>query len=222
MNRLDIINNLIIKNNYKSYLEIGIRGGECFLGINCENKVGVDPDPASLSLLKTGAITIHETSDYFFETTIKHIKRPYTIIDDNGTHVIDIPLKFDIVFIDGLHHADQVEKDIENALAVLNEGGTIICHDMLPAHEFGTLIPMRPDHNEWWGNVYLTWIKLRQTRPDLEMIVCDTDHGTSLIRKGSQEVIKIDLPITFDNYMQNRKEWMNVLSADSFKQKYLD
>ena len=51
--------------------------------------------------------------------------------------------KFDIVFIDGLHHSEQVYKDILNSLNILNEDGTIICHDMNPTEEFRQIVPRK-------------------------------------------------------------------------------
>lgn len=143
-----------------------------------------------------------------------------------GEEVGQTPMRWDIIFLDGLHHADQVERDIENSLKCLNPGGTIVCHDMLPMHEFGTIIPMRPDHNEWWGDVYKTWIKLRQTRSDLEMNVVDCDHGCGIIRKGSQQLLTLativpGTEITYQDFDRNRKEWMNVISVEEFRQRYL-
>ena len=42
--RVSIINNIIEKNNFKNYLEIGVRDtSECFDLINCESKDSVDP-----------------------------------------------------------------------------------------------------------------------------------------------------------------------------------
>lgn len=43
--------------------------------------------------------------------------------------------KFDLVFIDGLHHSDQVLKDINNSLSFLEPNGVIMCHDILPSSE---------------------------------------------------------------------------------------
>ena len=39
--------------------------------------------------------------------------------------------KFDIIFIDGLHHYEQVKKDIFNSLEILNSNGIILMHDCL-------------------------------------------------------------------------------------------
>ena len=43
--RKSIINHLIEKNNFKSYLEISVYEGQNFKNINVKFKVGVDPKP---------------------------------------------------------------------------------------------------------------------------------------------------------------------------------
>lgn len=101
-NRTDLINALIARNGYKSYLEIGCRGDDCFNVITIDYKVGVDPESGG---------TLRMTSDEFFAQNTVH---------------------FDIIFIDGLHIYEQVLRDILNAVQILNEGGTIIMHDCLP------------------------------------------------------------------------------------------
>ena len=91
MNRVSIINSLIEKNNYKTYLEIGVRNpDDCLNHINCELKHGVDPGVEG-----NYPVTFNMTSDEFFEIN----KSTY-----------------DIIFIDGLHIDEQVERDIINGL----------------------------------------------------------------------------------------------------------
>ena len=59
MKRTDIINHLIQKNNYKTYLEIGVRDPSGNLDlIKVEHKDGVDP---------SGKCNFPITSDKFFE-----------------------------------------------------------------------------------------------------------------------------------------------------------
>jgi hypothetical protein len=195
MNRIQIIQGLIDKNNYKSYLEIGVREGACFNAIKCNIKVGVDPDTGS-------AATKFMTSDDYFAS-------------------IPWDAKFDIVFIDGLHHADQVEVDIINSLAHLNERGTIVMHDCLPTSEFMQLIPMRPDHNEWTGDTWKAFVKLRATKTNLTMHVVDTDWGCGIIRPGEQVCIHLDREPEYQDFVKNKTHWMNMISIGGFKQLYL-
>lgn len=190
MNRIEIINSLIKKNNYKNYLEIGVQAGHCFRAIECENKIGVDPDKAS-------AATIHKTSDEFFKKNKK---------------------EFDIIFIDGLHHSEQVEKDILNALDCLSEGGTIVMHDCLPTSKRMQEIPLQ-EQNEWTGDTWKAFLKLRE-REDLEMNVINSDWGCGIIRKGKQLPFAVLNP-TYEGFVLNKNSWMNVISVDQFKEKYL-
>lgn len=107
--RKELINFFIQKFGYKSYLEIGVKSPtKTFNHIQCENKVGVDPN---------GCTTYKMTSDKFFE-----------MIDDSTT--------WDIIFIDGYHEKSQVLKDIYNSLRHLSPNGTIVCHDVNPREEW--------------------------------------------------------------------------------------
>lgn len=201
MNRISIIQSLIDKNKYTRYLEIGVRDGSCFNAIKCEHKEGVDPDP-------TSAATFFDTSDNFFKNTIQ---------------------MFDIIFIDGLHESPQVIKDIANALKHLTDGGTIVMHDCLPTSEFMQLIPMRPDHNEWTGDVWKAYLYYRHIS-GLEMCVVDCDWGCGIIRRGEQqnrlpkqlmnEVFNKD-DLQYKDFVLNKQQWMNVISPEEFKKRYL-
>ena len=192
MNRIEIINGLIKKNNYKNYLELGVQAGHCFRAIECENKTGVDPDKGS-------AATIHKLSDEFF--------------NDNKE-------KFDIIFIDGLHHAEQVEKDILNSLACLSEGGTIVMHDCLPTSKRMQEIPLQ-EQNEWTGDTWRAYLTYRRIMPELSMCVVDCDWGCGIITKGSQEPLLLAYNPTYEDFQANKKYWMNIITPEQFKKKYL-
>ncbi len=49
MQRWDIINHFIEKNNYKKYLEIGYYKGWSFDKVICDEKTAVDPTPSKTS-----------------------------------------------------------------------------------------------------------------------------------------------------------------------------
>ena len=109
--RFEIINKIIQKKGFKSYLEIGCQSDVNFSKINIDNKIGVDPQSGG---------THRMTSDKFF-------------LENRST--------FDLIFIDGLHIHEQVLKDIDNSLNFLNEGGVILLHDCLPAKIWHQTIP---------------------------------------------------------------------------------
>lgn len=197
MTRIEIIQTYINKYGYKNFLEIGVQAGHCFRSIVCENKTGVDPDPSS-------AANVQLTSDEFFEITISHNK------------------KFDCIFIDGLHHAEQVYRDIMNSLNCLADGGTILMHDCKPTTEFMQLIPLTTQ-NEWTGDTWKAYVKLRQEREDLETFCIDSDWGVSVIRKladgcyNNKLVIPAGVELTYQNFVTQHPQWLNLVSVDGFK-----
>lgn len=192
MHRWDIVNFLIRSNDYKSYLEIGVREGDSFKRVDCDKKVGVDPTPGRY-------ITYTMTSDEFFLYRNQE--------------------KYDIIFIDGLHESGQVHRDIDNALNCLSEGGSIVCHDMNPTDEDMQIIP-RGDRKIWTGDSWKAWVMLRQNRDDLTMRVVDTDHGCGVIQRGDQKLLDVDEKLTYKNLEANRKEWLNLISVDEFLKIY--
>lgn len=181
MNRLDIIQTIIDKMDAKKYLEIGVQSGYVLDNLRCQDKVGVDPNPNTRA-------TLFLTSDEFFAQNQE---------------------VFDVVFIDGLHHSDQVLRDIENALKFLNPNGYIVCHDMDPENEITQRVPQETD--AWTGDCWKAWVTLRSKRSDLSMFVLDTDYGCGIIRFGSQECINIDCPLNWDNLVKNRQLWLNLI-----------
>jgi len=186
----DLINFLIKKYNYRTYLEIGVDDkSQNFNKIRAEEKIGVDPNPS------THADFIM-TSDDFFSQNKKN---------------------FDIIFVDGLHHADTAYRDIINSLKSLNPKGTIVCHDMNPLNELSQKIPRETD--KWNGDVWKAWVKLRSERSDLEMYVIDMDHGCGIIRQGEQKTILLDRELTYDFFDAKRAELLNLVSVEKALQK---
>lgn len=199
MTRIEIINSLIKKNNYQSYLEIGVntpaQPGWSHDSIQIPTKHGVDPAPE-----------VHATfpvpSDEFFE---KHVSQ-----------------KYDIIFVDGLHIFDQAYRDIVNSLKWLNDKGTIVVHDCNPTTEI-TQRPIRAS-DVWHGDVWKAILKLRTEYKDAEINTVDADEGCSIIRAGSQALFPIDPNVdmyTYEFFDQHRNEILHLISPEEFTQKYL-
>lgn len=153
MDRIDVINNLIKNNKYKRYLEIGVQHGESFDHVKCNYKVGVDPDTKSKA-------THIMTSDQYFNQNKE---------------------KFDIIFIDGLHHCKQVYEDFLNAMYHLNENGAIVFHDLLPTSYNMQKVPRIA--RQWTGDCWKAFIRIRTA----DNIVCecyDFDYGVGVAKKG--------------------------------------
>ena len=188
MKRTEIIQSLINTINAKSYLEIGVGSGDNFNKINCPYKVCVEPYP-------TVPVTHTMSSDDFFEKNNEF---------------------FDLIFIDGLHESNQVYRDITNSLNILNKQGYIICHDINPYSELIQKYPQETP-GEWTGDCWKAWVKYRVERSDLTMYVIDSDYGCGVIRRGSQNTIKMPDELTWDTLEKNRNYLLNLISVDKFK-----
>ena len=191
--RTDIINHLIKRYGYKSYLEIGVQNPNSnFAKTIIEHKTGVDPDIRSVAPY----VLIMTSDDYFAQNREK-----------------PTPDTYDIIFIDGLHEAQQAYKDIVNAVAILNEGGTIVMHDCNPATEAMTVIP-RGDAKEWTGDVWMAFVQYRQSNENYYMFVVNTDYGVGIIRKAKVPAFRVDMPLTYLNLVAYRKVWLNLIEPE--------
>ena len=192
LKRYDVINLLIKNFNFESYLEIGVFNGENFVKVECENKTSVDPE-------QFGYTTHQMTSDQYFDQLSEDIK-------------------FDIIFIDGLHLWEQCYKDINNSLKHLSPNGVIICHDMNPIEE---MYQSRVKNSFIWnGDVWKAFVKLRSERNDLfTCMLEDCDYGLGIITWGNQETIKLDKSmeeLLYCDFIENKPYLMNTTTIKDF------
>lgn len=190
--RTELLNRLIERRGYRRYLEIGTYDGRNIHAIRAPEKIGVDPDA------KAGGVTHRMTSDAFFAGLAPEAT-------------------FDLIFVDGLHTAEQVALDIDNALAHLAPGGAIVCHDMQPETEWEQRdLPGGYDgEGMWLGTCWRAWARLRMERPDLFMRVVDVDCGCGVIERGWQACYP-KTPISWPLYVHDRRRLLNVVSARDF------
>ncbi len=198
MFRFDIINTLIKKYDYQYYLEIGVEGGEAFSNVDCLVKHGVDP---------------------------YSINANFRIPSDEFFAMINDEVLYDIIFVDGLHLEEQAQRDIENALLHLREGGVIVVHDCNPPTEWHqrSYEEFQQHYSQWNGTTWRGFVNLRATRPDLEMCVIDTDWGCGIVRQDGEGQDVIDLPenYSYADFEAHRKEWLNLISEQEFLETWL-
>ncbi len=149
-NRIALVNLLVKKPKNSSYLEIGCATNSLFDSIPLKNKIGVDPASGG---------TIRKTSDEFFKNN---------------------KLKFDVIFIDGLHTYEQVRRDIINSMKFLNKGGFICIHDMLPRNWVESH-PANITTGPWLGDVWKVAFELIETN-HIEFKILKIDYGIGVIK----------------------------------------
>lgn len=207
--RTEVINFLLgLKNHNTNYLEIGVRfPEENFDKIKSKVKYGVDPGYEN----EINPVDFKLTSDDFFEQ-IKLGK------------ILNTNLRFDVIFLDGLHLANQVEKDINNALEFLKSDGFIVLHDCNPPTIFHTIehhnYKLSPAKGLWNGTTWKAFVKLRQN-PKLFSCCIDSDWGIGVVSKS----INLGEPTTVKNpyfefyvFDKNRKESLNLINFEKLIQ----
>lgn len=176
--RFQLLNAIIEKRGVKSYLEIGCCADDCFKKVHCAQRVGVDPNSGG---------TLRMTSDQFFAVNVQ---------------------KFDLIFIDGLHEAWQVDQDIINALNCLRPNGVIVMHDCNPLFDIRSLVPRASE--TWNGDVWKSFVRAR-SRLDLDCAVGRFDHGCGVIvpRQNSAPIDPVPLnELVWDNLCKHRTHWL--------------
>ena len=182
-NRIEIVQNIINQKKYTSYLEIGTFKDELFAEVKCNKKIGVDPVSGG---------NIRKTSDNFF---------------------LENKEKFDLIFIDGLHHYEQVKKDIANSLDFLNDGGIILMHDCMPRDYYYQAVPRC--QYEWNGDTWKAFLEFR-SKQNVDSYCCYADQGIGVILKR-KNTNKLELDIknykkfSFNDYVENYQKYLNLI-----------
>lgn len=189
MNRTTIIQNLIDTYELTSYLEIGIKNGDNYKQIKCKHKVGVDPEFSPL----LGVIKM--TSDEFFE--------------------LNPIASFSLVFIDGLHHSDQVERDIINSIKT--GARFIVVHDCNPTTKLTQIVPRLT--KEWYGDVWRAFVGFKMIADEytdgFNIKTYDVDCGVgvieTLIDMTDIKWTGFSTKIPYSEFDLNRKELLNLI-----------
>ena len=187
--RDQIIQETINRKKYKSYLEIGCDQDQVFSKIKIEKKIGVDPISGG---------TIRDTSDNFFKKN---------------------NIKFDILFIDGLHEYDQVKKDINNSLSFLDDNGVIFLHDCMPGGFIYQAVPR--SRGVWNGDVWKNIVETR-TKIEIDTYVIHADQGVGVIlKRPNRKLLKLKInnfkKLKYKDFFYNYREYLNVVYQEDLK-----
>lgn len=202
--RVEVINYLIQRFSLNSYLEIGVcNPDDCFNKIRCEVKLGVDPGVEFVA----NPVDYKMTSDQFFSEL------------DSSKLDLDPETKWDLIFIDGLHLANQVLRDIQNSIKHLEQSGFIVIHDCNPPTQFHARENYQVDgqYYPWNGTVWKVIYYLRTHRPDLDICVLDIDWGVGVLRVKDSKIIELDNPFfEWSIFSENKKKHLNLISPSDF------
>lgn len=176
------INKAISKYKNCKYLEIGCSSQDLFnsIPLKLSNKYGVDP-------ILGGNYKM--TSDLFFK------KNP------------PLKIKFDVIFIDGLHHYLQCKRDTQNSINSLKKNGIIFIHDLLPKNKFEEAIPRKV--GAWTGDVWKVAVELFNSK-NCDFRIINSDQGIGILKINDDFKYK-DMPellnLKFNDFLRYYKNF---------------
>lgn len=158
MTRTDIINELLtLFPEPRTYLEVGSSNGVNFDAVRASVKHDIEPKPDGRT--PTWAMTSDEA---------------FKAIPRNPGH-----FPYDVVFVDGLHHCEQVAMDVCNACRVLAPDGFIVIHDCLPKAESDQVRDYPGGFVNWTGDVWKFQAWLVATFRNV--VTVDEDWGCRIV-----------------------------------------
>lgn len=176
-----------------TYLEIGVQHGWSLQLAGPEtHAIGVDPNP-QLTVDVHGATIVAETSDAFFA------RRPY---DGQG---------IDFAFIDGMHLYEYALRDFVGVENLAHPGTVVVFDDVLPRNQDEAARLQCP--GDWTGDVWRLEPILRMWRPDLRIMLVDTqptgvmvvyrlDPASAVLADGYDDIVAAhpltDIPVPDD------------------------
>ncbi len=207
MNHTEVLNALIEKHKYESYLEIGVQNPHNnFNKIKCAKKVGVDPE-SNFEGSEYDGVFFQLTSNEYFRKTL------------NSKFNHDVR-QFDLIFIDGLHHWEQALIDFLYSLQALRGyNGTIVMHDALPKTEIMQRVPR--ESSEWTGDVWKAIACITNIIGEHHKIyfqdqyVIDDDYGIAVF----ENIINTKfLEVNYEESFSWYKETINVIPPSKFQE----
>ena len=148
-----------------TYLEVGVFRGTTLEAIHVPFRVGVDPAPQfDVDSLPSGLVFFSGDSDTYFDQ-------------------LDARVKFDLVYLDGLHEWKQTLRDLAHSLEHTQAYSLILVDDVQPVDALSSMPDMDTSllaqrnqgvtTEEWQGDVYKVLVYLQLFVPGLRFLVLD-------------------------------------------------
>ncbi len=178
-----------------TYLEIGVNEGETFHALRAARKVAVDPGfafPAEAREPGPGTEYHEVSSDAYFDLAGRR------------------GVRFDVVYLDGLHTFDHTLRDLLNAVLLLKDRGVIVVDDVIP-NSFDASLPdldqvfalrrqaQGADVNwamdgSWMGDVYKIPFFVDAFMQQLSYATVQENHGQTVIWRRARPAGSLSAP----------------------------
>ena len=170
----DLFAEIHAKHQPRVYLEIGVATGKSLaLARTGTRALGIDPALAA------------QGSQFYYSP--ENLPQRYGMTSDDFFATVDVSKEmgqpcFDVAFIDGLHHFDQVLRDFINLERFADKDSVILIHDCLP---IAPQVATRERSTAFWtGDVWKIIPCLKAVRPELEIVTLPAaPAGLALVRR---------------------------------------
>jgi hypothetical protein len=182
--RHQLLNTLIDRYSYTSYLELGCHINATFEKIDLADKTGVDNQRGGNIRLSTSE---------FFSSCYR---------------------RYDLIFVDACHKLESVEHDIEKAVKHVKKDGCVVVHDCLPKHESEQLperVENKKWLGEAWKAI--TKIRQRHDL-DTVVVDADCGMAVIFKRQNTDRLTEIPDDLTWAVYAEHRDELLRVIKID--------
>lgn len=183
MLRHELINKFADLFKNPRYLEIGVFNGDTFKNVSIDSKTGVDPYPQ----FEDNSFLGEEVDFYRIESDVYFAE------------IADIDRRFDLVFIDGLHTADQTLRDFTNSLHFTKDDAIIIIDDIGPrdwveAMHLDTWLKVSPlagGNHGWTGDVFKLLYLIQTFFPAIDLRIASESPNQAICwkKKKSRRVV---------------------------------
>lgn len=189
------------------YLEIGARNpDDNYNHIVSDEKYSVDPGLEHAE----NSVEFKMTSDEFYELL-------------SADKILTSKTQFDVIFIDGLHLAEQVDRDIINSLRFIKSDGFVVLHDCNPPTEWHAresyYFVHTPAEGHWNGTTWKAFLKWR-FNPSVNSCCIDSDWGIGILSKEhsiGSSIKETNQFFEFKCFIEHKENYLNLISFDDFK-----
>jgi hypothetical protein len=137
-------------------------------------------------------------------------------------------LRYDIILVDPWHEYDSSLRDMQAALSLLTDRGSMVIHDCCPQSD--DLISPKVAPGLWCGVTFIAYVNFMGQNSGLEYRTVDTDYGCGIVQKNRElagaapsaflhdlwDSARSDPSAAFQFMQQFRYSLLNLISVERF------